>query len=152
MILLPFLTLPDPSNGLLGKAASVGGLIVCVGLLGWAGWEMWKDMRARGYEAAPVGVEEARLRRKATKGESQRPETEIMLVVLSVGIIGLSVASIEYLIPANWLVGVNDIFAVGQIIPLLVGVMGLATTLVSIFWEGRIMEPRCVRIWKYHLS
>ncbi|KAM7205774.1 hypothetical protein V8F20_003007 [Naviculisporaceae sp. PSN 640] len=139
-----------------GKAASVGGLIVCVGLTGYCLYNIWKEWMGstRGkYEAAATDSGQAKnslLIKGPKQQKKQRPQVEITLVVTSLGGVILSVASVEYVIQANALQGVNDIFAVGQIIPLLVGTMGLLTTVISIFWENRILEPRCVRILGRH--
>ncbi|KAM7202192.1 hypothetical protein V8F33_002909 [Rhypophila sp. PSN 637] len=143
-----------------GKAASIGGLAVCVGLIGYClynFWIDWQDSRRGHYEPASSDSDmptsnKALLApgRAKGKGQRQRPQTEITLVAVSIGAIILSVTSVEYMIQANSLEGVNGIFAVGQIIPLLVGTMGLLTTVVSIFWESRIFEPRCIRIFGRH--
>jgi len=67
-------------------------------------------------------------------------------------LIAFSVASIEYLIGENRLVGVNELFDVGQLIPFLVGAFGLVGALVSIVFTGEIFKPRCLVVFKHHLS
>ncbi|KAK3328801.1 hypothetical protein B0H66DRAFT_585386 [Apodospora peruviana] len=130
----------------LGKAASVIGLAVCVGLLGYSCWLMIsKAIKGGGY--TPASTSET-----SKKTERPRAKVEITLVTLSITVIALSVGSIEYLISANGLTGVNDIFAVGQIIPLLVGAMGLATTFFEITWEKRVLEARCLMILRWHIT
>jgi len=79
----------------------------------------------------------------ATLPEIGRLRTEITLLGLSVSVITFSVASIKYLIRDNGIIGVDNIFAAGQLVPLLVGVFGLANSVASLFMDRRVLKPRC---------
>ncbi|KAK4442876.1 hypothetical protein QBC34DRAFT_452836 [Podospora aff. communis PSN243] len=127
-----------------GKVVAVGGLGACVGMLGWSGKVVVE--RRRGYVKVGERTEE-----KKGKGK-QRARTDVLLLAFSVAVLVLSVWSVEYIIRENHLVGVDDIFQVGQVIPLLVGAIGLAMTLFSVVYERRILEPRCWVLLGRHLS
>jgi hypothetical protein len=70
---------------------------------------------------------------KSVSKAKSRVKTDVMLFSFSVTVMALSISSIEYLIRENHLVGVDDIFSFGQVISLLVGSIGLATTLFLYF-------------------
>lgn len=84
--------------------------------------------------------------------EVVRPRTEISLLGLSVSVIVFSVVSIEYLIRDNNIVGVDDIFAAGQLVPLVVGIFGLANSSASLFVGSRLLRPRCWLLFNWHLT
>jgi len=91
-----------------------------------------------------------RRRRDRGKGEKAaamppdkgRPRTEVTLLGLSVSVIVFSVASIKFLIRDNGIIGVDDIFTAGQLVPLLVGVFRLANSVASLFVDRRVFKPR----------
>ncbi|KAK3358163.1 hypothetical protein B0T25DRAFT_177344 [Lasiosphaeria hispida] len=117
------------------RTASITGLVVCFALLLVSGWQY-----VHGHD---IG-DDQRLR--------QRPTTDVLFLLLSIFIIAMSVVSVEYLIRANSMSELDDFFAVGQLIPFLIGLFGLVNTLVSISRQGRMLRPRCwVILWK-HLS
>ncbi|KAL7626541.1 hypothetical protein AAE478_003313 [Parahypoxylon ruwenzoriense] len=116
-----------------GKAAAIVSLAIASGMLVWT--------------TAVYSGERGNL-----KSRSRRPQTEITLVVLSIAMVILSIVSTEYVIRANHLTDVDDIFAVGQVLAFLVGLFQLVNTLVPIFFEGRFWMPRCWLLFGYHLT
>ncbi|KAI1808628.1 hypothetical protein F4811DRAFT_559034 [Daldinia bambusicola] len=118
-----------------GKAASIISLKICIGLLAWVGITYVK----RGGGEKPRRI-------------SYRPQTEIMLMILSIAIIALSITSTEYVIAANHLSGVDDIFEVGQVLAFLVGLFQLLNVLVPIFIKGRLWAPRCWLLLGRHIT
>lgn len=65
---------------------------------------------------------------------SQTPErtTDVVLLLFSLAIIVVSIVGAEYIIRANHMTGIYDVNGVGQIIPLLVGALGMIETLKDV--------------------
>lgn len=134
-----------------GKVMSFFGLVVCgllmVSSVGLAMIRMWKAVEHR-MEDNATGTEG----RVETMRRRGRPQTELSLLVLSVFVIVFSILSAEELIKDNHVVDVNDVFDAGQLIPLLIGAMGLFSTLLSILVRRSFFKPRCWLIFGYHLT
>ncbi|KAI2626759.1 hypothetical protein GGR54DRAFT_483662 [Hypoxylon sp. NC1633] len=118
-----------------GKVVAVLGFVVAGGMLAWAGYLSIGNRGGRGRS-----------------GRYRRPQTEITLMVLSIVMVILSIVSAEYVIRANHLTGVDDIFAVGQLLAFLVGLFQLLNALVPIFIKGRLWAPRCWLLFGRHLT
>ncbi|XXG96429.1 hypothetical protein Hte_002712 [Hypoxylon texense] len=118
-----------------GKVVAVLGLAVTTGMLFWTGAVYAKKGRGKNQER-----------------QSKRPQTEIVLMILSIAMIVLSITSTEYVIRANNLTEVNEIFKVGQVLAFLVGLFQLLNTLVMIFFKGRLLTPRCWLLFGRHLT
>ncbi|KAI0180805.1 hypothetical protein GGR52DRAFT_5660 [Hypoxylon sp. FL1284] len=115
-----------------GKVVAILGLVVTVAML----------VRTAVVYAKTGGGQ--RIRR--------RPQTDIFLTFLSLAMIVLSVTSAEYVIKANHLGDVNEIFKVGQMLALLAGLFQLLNTIFLIFIEDRFRTPRCWLLFGRHLS
>lgn len=132
-----------------GKIVTVLGSTVCGFLMLWTATLGLKRL---------FGVVSGRSRNVRTakeNGESispQRPKTEVVLLALSVFVIIFSIISIENLIRDNRAIDVDQAFEAGQLIPLLVGVIGLFNTLLSILVRMSVFKPRCWVIFGYHLT
>ncbi|KAI8966311.1 hypothetical protein F5Y11DRAFT_365894 [Daldinia sp. FL1419] len=118
-----------------GKITSIVSLVATIGLLTWSVVACVKK----------GGGQKPHYR-------FRRPQTEITLMLLSIAMIALSIASTEYIIRANHLSGVDDIFDVGQILAFLVGVFQLLNLLIPIFFERRVWAPRCWLLFGRHLT
>ncbi|KAI2782993.1 hypothetical protein F4815DRAFT_491948 [Daldinia loculata] len=118
-----------------GKVISITSLVIIIGLLAWAATTYIKK----------GGGEQSRYR-------SGRPQTEITLMLLSLAMVVLSIISTEHVIRANNLSGVDDIFDVGQVLALLVGLFQLLDVLIPIFFEHRLWVPRCWLLLGHHLT
>ncbi|PHH70102.1 hypothetical protein CDD80_6226 [Ophiocordyceps camponoti-rufipedis] len=123
------------------KAASVIGLLVCVGLVFLAVFQARNRFR-RGLKAAfarPAG--------------GRRPRVEVALVLLSTFLLVLSAVTIEYLIRVNNIQGVgpSKIGTVGQFIPLLAGVLACFLSLWKVLFDGLIFKKRCWFLFGWHL-
>ncbi|KAI1395245.1 hypothetical protein F4819DRAFT_501186 [Hypoxylon fuscum] len=117
-----------------GKTIAILGLVVASGMLVWG---------------VTVYIKRSRRNRRI---RAHRPQTEITLMILSIAMVILSITSTEYVIRANHIGGVDDIFAVGQILAFLVGLLQFLNTLVPIFWKGRLWAPRCWLLFGRHLT
>jgi hypothetical protein len=109
------------------KVASVAGLVVCVMYLIW-GAKKWFP---NGGSRNPI---------------SQRT-TDVALLLYSIAIILISIVGAEYIIRANHMQGVYDVNGVGQIIPLLVGALGMIETLKDVLLG--VVSPDPPRRWTY---
>ncbi|KAI6081535.1 hypothetical protein F4821DRAFT_25394 [Hypoxylon rubiginosum] len=118
-----------------GKVIAVLGLAVTTGMLFWTGAVFTKKRSE-----------------KKRRTRHHRPQTEILFMLLSVFMIVLSIASAEYVIRANHLTEVGDIFNVGQILAFLVGLFQLLNTMVQVFLKGRLLAPRCWLLFGRHLT
>ncbi|KAI1376886.1 hypothetical protein F4677DRAFT_77316 [Hypoxylon crocopeplum] len=118
-----------------GNIVAIASLAVSSGMLVWDA-----AVYAKGRDA------------KKQQNRSRRPQTEIILMILSIAMAVLSVASAEYIVRANHLVAVDDIFAVGQLLAFLVGLFQLLNALVPIFFKGRLWAPRCWLLFGRHLT
>ncbi|KAI1769141.1 hypothetical protein GGR53DRAFT_528979 [Hypoxylon sp. FL1150] len=118
-----------------GKVITVFGLAVTTGMLLWTGVVYVKK--------------ESGEKRKA---RYHRPQTEIALTLLSFIMIVLSITSAEYVIKANHLTEVDDIFNVGQLLAFLVGLFQLIKPLKTTFSQHRIQTPRCWVLFGRHLT
>jgi hypothetical protein len=103
------------------KVVSILGLIICATLLFWS---VWHFLASR---AVP------QLHQVQREGERR---TDVVLLLISISIIVVSIIGCEYIIRANHMIitstysnpGIYDINAVGQIVPLLVGALGMIDT------------------------
>ncbi|KAB5554461.1 hypothetical protein GE09DRAFT_128641 [Coniochaeta sp. 2T2.1] len=132
-----------------GKAVTVICLVVCGGLLLWtaviSAKRVFRAISARsGHNNQAATATRSAMRR--------RQKTEFSLLGLSIFIIVFSIVSIENLIKDNSVDDVHEAFEAGQLIPLLVGVIGLFTTLISILVRMSVFKPRCWVIFGYHLT
>ncbi|KAK6953483.1 hypothetical protein Daesc_005788 [Daldinia eschscholtzii] len=118
-----------------GKAISIISISITVGLLAWAGTTYIKQ--GNGEKLQHI---------------SYRPQTDITLMLLSIAMIVLSITSTEYVIRANHLSGVDDIFDVGQVLAFLVGLFQLLNVLVPILFQRRLLAPRCWLLFGRHLT
>ncbi|KAH8911746.1 hypothetical protein BR93DRAFT_12796 [Coniochaeta sp. PMI_546] len=142
----------SPHGGfqIFGKIVTVVGSFVCGSLLLWiAGLFLRRIHRSISGQPAKNNLT---AREKRQPMSSHRPKTEVSLLVLSVFVIIFSIVSVEKLIQDNRVVGVDAAFQAGQLIPLLVGVIGLFNTLLSILVRKSVFKPRCWVLFGYHLT
>ncbi|KAI0844952.1 hypothetical protein F5Y00DRAFT_255632 [Daldinia vernicosa] len=118
-----------------GKVISIISLVIVIGLLTWAATTYIKK----------GGGEKSRYC-------FHRPQTEITLMFLSMAMVVLSITSTEYIIRANNLSGVDDIFDVGQVLAFLVGLFQLLNVLIPIFFQRHLWAPRCWLLLGHHLT
>lgn len=85
--------------------------------------------------------------------ERVRPQVELVLLALSMGLIGVSISLIEYLISENNIdgVGTGEIGTVGQLIPLLAGGLGCAMSIWKVLVHRLFLRKRCWFLFGYHL-
>ncbi|KAE9981496.1 hypothetical protein BLS_007325 [Venturia inaequalis] len=107
------------------KVASVLGLVLCVVLLIWSCMKFLKNGGSR-------------------KQPSERT-TDAVLLFYSFTIIIVSIVGAEWIIRANHMTEIYDVNGVGQIIPLLVGALGMIETLKDVFLS--VMRPNPPRRW-----
>ena len=122
----------------LGKALSVFGLVLSVCLIGFSIYAVihrFGDGIRAGFK----------------RPKKQRPQVEIGLLVLSMGLIAFSIVVVEYLIKANKLTGLSEIDAVGQLIPLLIGTLGCASISWKILANRLLSTKRCWFLFGKHL-
>ncbi|KAK1252987.1 hypothetical protein MKX08_004174 [Trichoderma sp. CBMAI-0020] len=124
----------------LGKAVSVLGLVLCVCSLFYSVYATARRFRnglREGFERRP----------------KVRPRVELVLLALSMGLIAISIALVENLIVANEVdgVGIAEIGTVGQLIPLLAGVLGCAMSVWKIVVHRLFLRKRCWFLFGYHL-
>ncbi|KAE9366435.1 hypothetical protein N431DRAFT_430505 [Stipitochalara longipes BDJ] len=122
----------------LGKGLSVTGLVVSVFLIGLCAIAVWKRFQDR-FENA------------MKRPKKQRPQVEITLLVLSAGLIAFSVVVVEYLIKVNGITGLQEIDAVGQLIPFLIGILELTSIGWKILAKGLFFKKRCWFLFGIHL-
>ncbi|UKZ73709.1 hypothetical protein TrVFT333_001359 [Trichoderma virens FT-333] len=123
-----------------GKVFSVLGLIVCVISLIYsvfATTRRFKDGFRNGFEAK----------------EKTRPQVELVLLLLSMALIGISIYLVEHLIQINEITGVDvgQINTVGQLIPLLAGGLACVLTMWRVVTHRLFMRKRCWFLFGYHL-
>ncbi|KAI0122242.1 hypothetical protein F4814DRAFT_438329 [Daldinia grandis] len=118
-----------------GKLISIASLVIIIGALAWAAATYIK----KGDRGKP-------------QHRSHRPQTEITFMLLSLAMIVLSIISTEYVIRANNLNGVDDIFDVGQVLAFLVGLFQLLNLLIPIIFKHRLWTPRCWLLLGRHLT
>ncbi|KAI1772551.1 hypothetical protein F4818DRAFT_175810 [Hypoxylon cercidicola] len=118
-----------------GKAISILGLAVTTGMLFWNG-----------------AVHATKGSGRSRRSQPRRPQTEIILMILSIAMIVLSITSTEYVIRANHLTEVDEINKVGQVLAFLVGLFQLLDTLVKVFFKNRLLTPRCWLLFGRHLT
>lgn len=121
-------------------ALSVAGLVACVGLVGLSLGSALRRFRGG-------------LRAGLARPSARRPQAEIVLVLLSMGLLALSVATVEYLIRANDIqdVGAAKIGSVAQLIPLLAGVLACFLTVWRVLSDGLLFRKRCWLFLGWHL-
>ncbi|KAL7933593.1 hypothetical protein V8C35DRAFT_303353 [Trichoderma chlorosporum] len=93
------------------------------------------------------------IRRAFEEKEKGRPKVELVLLVLSMALIGMSIYLVEHLIAVNGItgVGIKAIGTVGQLIPLLAGGLACALTIWKIVAHRLFMRRRCWYLFGYHL-
>ncbi|KAH7165707.1 hypothetical protein EDB81DRAFT_780205 [Dactylonectria macrodidyma] len=121
-----------------GKAASIIGIVISVGLIGWNIYAV--VLRSNG---------DFQYGRASRAGK--RPQVELSLLLLSIGLIAFSVCAVEYLIDVNNISELSDINSVGQFLPLLVGTIACFQTILTIFRRGLIWRKRCLFLFGWHL-
>ncbi|UKZ85260.1 uncharacterized protein TrAFT101_001128 [Trichoderma asperellum] len=124
----------------LGKVVSVLGVVICVGLVFYSVYATKKRL-SKGF------------REGFGRREKVRPRVELVLLVLSMGLIGVSISLVEYLIQKNEIDGVGrkEIGTVGQLIPLLAGGLGCAMSVWKILVHRLFLKKRCWFLFGYHL-
>ncbi|KAL7789489.1 hypothetical protein V8C37DRAFT_386055 [Trichoderma ceciliae] len=124
----------------LGKVVSAVGLVLCVFFIGFSIYATTRRF-SNGFR------EGFRTNAKAC------PRVELVLLVLSMGLIGMSIYLIEHLIKVNDIqgVGIDEIGTVGQLIPLLAGGLGCALSLWKVVAHRLFMKKRCWFLFGYHL-
>lgn len=124
----------------LGKVVSVLGLVICVCLLFYSVYATARRFRK--------GFREGFGRR-----EKVRPQVELVLLLLSMALIGISIYLVEHLIMVNNIdgVGIPQIGTVGQLIPLLAGGLGCAMSIWKILVHRLFLRKRCWFLFGYHL-
>jgi hypothetical protein len=73
----------------------------------------------------------------------KRPQVEIGLLLLSMGLIAFSIIVVEYLLKVNQVTGLSEINAVGQLIPVLIGTLECASISWKILAHGLLWTRRC---------
>jgi hypothetical protein len=124
----------------LGKVVSVGGLIICACLIVFSIFATTKRF-SKGFREG--------FKRK----EKVRPRVELVLLVLSMALIGISIYLVEHLIMVNDIqgVGINEIGTVGQLIPLLAGGLGCAMSVWKVVVHRLFLKKRCWFLFGRHL-
>jgi hypothetical protein len=119
-----------------GKVISIIGAAICLFILSISAYlVIWK-------------------RRGIAFGNKRMPgrgRIELSLVVSSVGLIVVSVMSVEYLIKVNNISGTSNIESVGQLIPLIIGAVSCSTTLFKLIIDKAIFKKKCVYLFGRHL-
>ncbi|KND93070.1 hypothetical protein TOPH_02090 [Tolypocladium ophioglossoides CBS 100239] len=134
---------PSTINGWfrsLGKVVSVAGLVACVALAAFSVYKMMRRFRGG-------------IRAGFARQSGRRPQVEISLMLASMGLIGLSIVTVEYLIRENDIegVGAQDVGSVAQLIPLLAGVLACFLSLWKVLAHGLIFRRRCWLLFGWHL-
>ncbi|KAH7145962.1 hypothetical protein B0J13DRAFT_554678 [Dactylonectria estremocensis] len=121
-----------------GKAASVIGIAISVGLICWNVYAA--VLRRKGdFQYGPA----SRL--------WKRPQVELSLLLLSVGLIAFSIGAVEYLVDVNDISELSDVNSVGQFLPLLVGTISFFQTLMTTLRRRLIWRRRCLFLFGRHL-
>jgi hypothetical protein len=121
-----------------GKAISIIGLVLSVFLIGVCVNALWERFRDRFDHAMK-------------RPRRQRPQVEIMLLLLSAGLIAFSIAVVEYLIRVNGITGLQQIDAVGQFIPFLIGIFECTSIGWRIVIKGLFWRRKCWFLFGKHL-
>jgi hypothetical protein len=124
----------------LGQAISVLGLAVSICLVGLCAVALWKRFEFRNRFAESL-----------VRPRRQRPQVEIVFLILSAGLIAFSVIVVEYLISVNGVSGLSRIDAVGQLIPFLIGILELTSIGWRILIKGLFLRKRCWFLFGKHL-
>jgi hypothetical protein len=122
----------------LAKALSVFGLIFSVCLICVSIYALTRRFR-KGFRAA------------LARPKKQRPQLEIGLLVLSMGLIVFSIVVVEYLIRVNSVTGLSAVESVGQLIPLLIGALECTAILWKVLVKGLLWRKRCWFLLGQHL-
>jgi hypothetical protein len=109
------------------KVASVMGLAVCVSFLIFS---IRKSLTGGGSRIKP-----------------REKTTDVILLIISITIIIVSIVGAEWIIHANHITGIYDVNGVGQLIPLLVGALGMIETAKDVLLGVASPEPR--RRWTF---
>lgn len=120
------------------KALSITGLVCSVSLVGVCAFAVRRRFRngfLQGFVREP----------------RRRPQVEIVLLLLSMGLIVFSIAIIEYLVRVNHITGLSDLESAGQMIPLLVGGMSGMSVLWTVLVRGSLRKKRCWLFFGWHL-
>jgi hypothetical protein len=121
-----------------GQVLSIVGLVLCAGLIAW--------------DVVMVRLRRGRTRYREVALQTRRLQTDVALLLPSTGVIVVSIAAIEYLIRANQISALGDFFAVGQLIPFLIGLFGLVSALLTIARPKTLLAPRCWTLFGYHFT
>lgn len=121
-----------------GKVISIIGLVLSVCLIGVCVHALWKRFQDRFDDAMK-------------RPRRQRPQVEIMLLLLSAGLIAFSIAVVEYLIRVNGITGLQQIDAVGQLIPFLIGILECTSIIWRIVIKGLLWKKKCWFLCGRHL-
>lgn len=122
----------------LGKVISVLGAVACIVLDVLCAVALWKRM-FKGDLVASF----------ATRPKA-RPKVELALVVLSTGLLVLSIVLIEYLMDVNHF-QIDDLQSTGQLIPLVAGGLSVILVLWKVLFQGLLFRKRCWFIFGKHL-
>ncbi len=121
-----------------GKVISIIGLVLSAGLIGVCVRALWKRFHDRFDHAMK-------------RPRRQRPQVEIALLVLSAGLTAFSIRVVEYLIKVNGITGLQQIDAVGQLIPFLIGILECTSIIWRIVVKGLFCKKKCWFLFGYHL-
>lgn len=121
-----------------GKVISIIGLVLSVCLIAVCVNALWERFRDRFDHAMK-------------RPRRQRPQVEILLLLLSAGLIGFSIAVVEYLIRVNGITGLQQIDAVGQLIPFLIGILECTSICWRIVIKGLFWKRKCWFLCGKHL-
>lgn len=124
----------------LGKVVSVLGLVICGCLVFYSVFATAKRF-SKGFKEG------------FGKTKKVRPRVELALLVLSMALIGISIYLVEHLISENEIdgVGIAEIGTVGQLIPMLAGLLGCAMSMWKILVHRLFLKKRCWFLFGYHL-
>ena len=126
------------------KFASILGAIFCVFFFLWTGvYLVHRIMRL---------VARRNTTAHAPRTAPGRRAARVELLVLSSGVIILSIAAVEYLIAANHITGVSSISSVGQLLPLLSAILGLIQLTYGVVKNKEYSRHRCWVLLGRHLS
>jgi hypothetical protein len=165
------------------QLVSVVGMLICVAMLGGSLWALWKGEDEEEEEEVnaakePNSKEEPSRKRwwqgycvplckwlaqhfkstvkKLTKRNRQdepRQQTDLALVILSIGVIIFSITSLESLIRDNQAQGVDSLTEAGQFIPMFVGVFGLVCAVIAAAGNRKnVKKPRRILWFGRHSS
>lgn len=117
------------------KVVSVMGGTICVVFLLWS-----------------VAIVRKRIKGRGITTRVRRPSVEMELLFFSFAIIVLSIAAVEYLLTANLITDINNISSVGQLLPLVSGILGFIQVSFSVLRKKLYLRPRCLIFFGHHLS